>query len=406
MSEISHNKKKPKILVISSTYPRWLNDPEPGFVHELSKRFADNFHVTVLCPHAPGAKRAETLEGVEIRRFRYAPERLQTLVQDGGILGNLSRAPWKFALVPLFALTQLMAVMHLFRKLRPDVVHAHWLVPQGFVVCLANILTGSAVPFVVTSHGADLFSLNSPILKKIKKWVLGRASAITVVSRSMKEELKNLLGDDRAVSVLPMGVNLEERFIPDSTAVRNPSKLLFVGRLVEKKGLRVLLEALPLVIEECPDVTLDIIGFGPLTSDLKALSCRYNLSRKVNFLGPVPQTELPAYYQACGVFVAPFIRAESGDEEGLGLVVVEALGCGCRAVVSDMRATRDVFRVIDGVVSVEPGNIERLARAIIDCIVAQEDSSPDRTELLERFGWRRVSRSYSALLGEVAREAK
>ena len=92
--------KRLRLLVLASTYPRWQNETEPGFVHELSRRLADQFDVRVVGTHAPGALRDETMDDVEVRRFRYAPVRLQTLVSDGGIVSNLKRQPWKWLLVP------------------------------------------------------------------------------------------------------------------------------------------------------------------------------------------------------------------------------------------------------------------------------------------------------------------
>ena len=98
--------RRPVLLVLASTYPRWTGDPEPGFVHELSKRLADDFRVIVLGPHAPDAKPREMLEGVEVVRYRYAPERWETLVNDGGIVTNLKLQRWKLLLVPGFVLMQ------------------------------------------------------------------------------------------------------------------------------------------------------------------------------------------------------------------------------------------------------------------------------------------------------------
>lgn len=82
---------KLRLLVLTSTYPRWPNDPEPGFVHELAKRLTGYFQVQVLAPQAFGARRQEILDGVDVVRFCYAPVWLQTLVNDGGIVTNLKR---------------------------------------------------------------------------------------------------------------------------------------------------------------------------------------------------------------------------------------------------------------------------------------------------------------------------
>src|ERR1700735_2418201 len=94
------------LLVLASTYPRWRGDPEPGFVHELAKRLTDQFHVIAIVPAAPGAAAREILDDVEVIRYRYAPHRFETLVNDGGIVTNLRRHRWKVLLVPPFVLAQ------------------------------------------------------------------------------------------------------------------------------------------------------------------------------------------------------------------------------------------------------------------------------------------------------------
>src|SRR3546814_3764453 len=75
----------------------------------------------------------ETLDGVEVIRYRYAPGWLETLVNDGGIVINLKRSKWKCLLVPGFVLAQAWGAWRLIRRERVDVIHAHWLLPQGWV---------------------------------------------------------------------------------------------------------------------------------------------------------------------------------------------------------------------------------------------------------------------------------
>ncbi|MDE1885521.1 MAG: glycosyltransferase family 4 protein, partial [Xanthomonadaceae bacterium] len=70
---------KPRLLVLTSMFPRWRDDTEPGFVFELCRRLAARFDVRVLAPHAPGAAMDELMDGVEVVRYRYAPQRLETL---------------------------------------------------------------------------------------------------------------------------------------------------------------------------------------------------------------------------------------------------------------------------------------------------------------------------------------
>ncbi len=82
---------RPVLLVLSSTYPRWSGDHEPGFVHELARRLTTTFDVVAVVPRAPGASDREMLDGVTVIRYGYAPRRFETLVNDGGIVTNLKR---------------------------------------------------------------------------------------------------------------------------------------------------------------------------------------------------------------------------------------------------------------------------------------------------------------------------
>ena len=75
---------KPRLLVLTSTFPRWLDDPEPAFVFELSRRLTAAFEVTVLAPRAPGSRRRETLDGVRVLRFPYFFSRWEHLATHGG----------------------------------------------------------------------------------------------------------------------------------------------------------------------------------------------------------------------------------------------------------------------------------------------------------------------------------
>ena len=83
------------LLVLVFIYPRWCGDPEPGFVHELVKRLVLHLHVIVFCPHVVGVVFVERMDGVEVICYRYVPARLETLVNNGGIVINLRNSRWK-----------------------------------------------------------------------------------------------------------------------------------------------------------------------------------------------------------------------------------------------------------------------------------------------------------------------
>lgn len=389
---------RPTVLVLASTYPRWRNDHEPGFVHELCRRLAKRFSVVALVPDAPGADPDGVMDGVEIVRFRYAPRALQTLVYDGGISNNLRRSPWKWLLVPAFVAGQYLAARRLIRQRPVDVVHAHWLLPQGLVARLVR----RRLPLVVTSHGGDLFGLRGRMLTSLKQAVAADADAMTVVSSAMREEAARIGLRPPAMQVLPMGVDLRERFVPAPGVARDPDMILTVGRLVPKKGLRHLLDAMPQVLRERPAARLEIVGFGPEEAALRAQAERLGLADRIRFRGAVAQHELPALYRRAALLAAPFIRDERGDQEGLPVVLMEAIGCGCPVVVGDVAGIDDLLGDAKREVVVDPRDPAALAGAIVaslsDPRLAAERSARIRTAAEAKVDWDRIAAGYGDLL--------
>lgn len=402
--QVASGAGRPTVLVLASTYPRWHGDPEPGFVHELAKRLSRNFRVIVLAPHASGASTHEVLDGVEVQRYRYAPQRLETLVNDGGVVTNLRLHRWKFMLVPGFVLAQVWMCWRLCKRLNVDVIHAHWLIPQGLIAACLQRFHGRQVPFVVTSHGADLYALKGVVFDQVRRFVLRHASGVTVVSSAMCDLLQSSGAPMEKVSVLPMGVDIEGRFTPDPTVERSKHEILFVGRLVEKKGVRYLLAALPRVLKAVPDARLTIAGFGPDLEALQAQARELGLEAVVRFTGALPQSELPDYYRKAAIFVAPFVQAGSGDQEGLPVALMEAVCCGCPVVAGDIPGIGDLLGQDRVQVCVEARDDEALASRIIealsDPVSAQDCANRIRITASRHVDWTRIADGYAALLAD------
>jgi glycosyltransferase involved in cell wall biosynthesis len=394
------------LLVLASTYPRWHGDPEPGFVHELCRRLTGRFHVIALVPDAPGADPNGELDGVEVVRFRYAPRRWQTLVNHGGIVGNLRHHKWKWLLVPGFVICQYLAARRLIRNRQVAVIHAHWLIPQGLIArCLRRM---AGVPYIVTSHGGDLYGLRGALLTKLKQKVADASSAMTVVSTAMQAEAQTMGLTPPKLAVLPMGVDLRERFIVDPNVMRAENELLFVGRLVAKKGLPALLKAMPIVLGHRPATVLSIAGFGPEEPELRALAHHLGIADRVKFLGAMPQDRLPELYRRATVFVAPFIRDASGNQEGLPVVLMEAIGCGCPVVVGDVAGIGDLLGATAEEVCVDPANTEMLATTILAALEhpqqAQEQARKIRKMVADYIDWQTIADGYLRVIEGCVKE--
>lgn len=401
----SGGQRRPRLTVLTSTFPNHEGDGTPPFVSELCSCLVEQFEVTVLAPDSPGAI-SGPMNGYQVVRFRYAPRSWQQLTQTGGIVASLQAAPWRLLLVPGFVLGQWLALWRL--RHRTDLVHAHWLIPQGFVVATLGWLCRWRLPFAVTAHGADLYALRGQLLNGIKRFVVRRAAAVTVVSGAMREELVAIGASTHAVSVLSMGVNMSSFFTPGDATGRSAREILFVGRLVEKKGLQYLIRALPEIVRVWPDVRLTIAGSGPEQERLSAEVQALGLTSRVEFLGTVAKSALPALYRRAALFVAPFVQAESGDQEGLGLVVIEALACGCPVLVGEVPAVKEVFGADCSYWVVDPRNTAMLARRISERLADPERAASRALEfsvrLRARFDWPRVGEAYSQLLNRCLQD--
>jgi len=396
--------EKKQLLILASTFPRWEGDTDPPFVFDLCKRIKDKYLIHVLSPHAPGTRTKEHFHGIQVERFRYFFQKWQTLAYEGGILNRLRQNHWRYALVPFFILGELVATIRLLFRERPDVINAHWLIPQGLVAVLAKSLLRSSVPLVCTLHGGDIFALNGRITTALKRFILSRVSEVIVVSQAMRKKVLSLGADVNNIHVIPMGVDLKNRFVPPLTGRREKS-LLFVGRFVEKKGLRHLIEALPLVFQKHTEVKLTVVGHGPEEDAVKRLVSALNLEEKVNFLGAVENSKLPGIYQSAEVVVFPSVVDIKGDMEGFGLVMVEALGCECAVIASDLPAIHDIIIDDKTGIIVKQKNVQQIAQEIIYLLdnpdMQRSLGKEGRKYVLERYDWEITKRKYCDLFEEL-----
>jgi len=395
------NSNKPRLLILASTFPRWPGDDEPPFVFELAKRLVEGFDITVLAPAAAGAKSRETMHGIKVLRFRYAPEKLQKLAYQGGIPARLRSNRWYWLLLPNFLVTQALAIWRLLRRERFEVIHAHWIIPQGVLAVLCRLMVRPKPRLFITSHGADVFGFNNTVLRLIKRKVLIEADEVSAVSVAIRDQLLSLAPHHTALHVAPMGVDLKARFVP--TLVRpETDTLVFAGRLVEKKGLDILLKALPEVVTVQPAVNLLIVGDGPLRSTYESLASSLGISENVNFLGSIENLLLPDVFRKADLAVLPFRKARGGDQEGLGLVTIEAMGCGLPVIVGDVPAVRDVVQhghngwLVKGA---DPGDLTKAILLLLsDRALAKQLALQGREDVLTRFDWSVVARIYEKLL--------
>jgi len=319
---------KPNLLVLGSTLPRVRGDGTPGFVLDLALEEQKSFNVTILSPFVEGAKRHEVIDGIKIIRFRYWPFR-HTLA-DGAILDNLKAKKINFLQVPFLMLGQAIAIA----RLKPDLIHAHWIIPQGFIAKFA----APRAKLLVTTHGGDIYALNNPILRKLKQSVLQKAAAITTVNSQMKQKLASWGIKEEKISVLPMGVEI----VALGDQARTPNSLVVVGRLVEKKGIEFLISAIKQGLKENAlpkDITLKIAGDGPLRAELAEKAN----GLPIEFLGNQSAAQVRELFATLQIALLPSVVAASGDQEGLPVTLLEAGANGAFVIASDLSGINEVI---------------------------------------------------------------
>ena len=342
-----------RVLHLSSSFPRAKGDTEGLFLLDVTSALAAaGIDVHVVAPHDAGAAEVDHLNGVAVRRFRYAPARFERLAYRGGLLAN-ARKPHRAVFVPSFLAAYRRAARDEARRVAPDVLHAHWWFPGGLVgVSVAREL---GIPLVITLHGSDVHIARRPGLAQLAARVLGRADVVATVSSALRAEVASRFGLDPAgVPVLPMPVTIASG-APWAPADPPPLRLVTVGRLVVEKGYDVLLDALIALRAEGVRAVLDVVGDGP---DAVALATRAApLGDDVTVHGARSRDELAALLSRAHALVVPSRR------EGLGMVALEALAVGCPVIASATGGLIELVGEGDGAL-VPPGDPVALATAI------------------------------------------
>lgn len=335
-----------KILMVATSYPRFRGDASAIFLRYLARAIGDSGHdIHVLAPNDPLADNSVVDERVSIHRFEYSPAKRHRLTYGSGILPNLHASRWVYLQIPFFLVTLFASLFVLARRVKPDVIHAHWVVPTGFIAVIVGKLLG--IPVITTVHGGDAFSLQSCVLRWVKKFTLTNSAMWT--SNTCSTATAAVSGSDiTAPKIIPMGVDVSlfasgSRDRQRSGLKEQEHVILFVGRLVEKKGCDILIKAFSHVAGHYPDrVLLWVVGDGAEKQVLEDLVEELGLSSVVRFLGMQSNEHLPDIYAAADLFVLPSIEDGKGDTEGQGVVLLEAMAGGAPIIASQVGGVEEV----------------------------------------------------------------
>jgi phosphatidylinositol alpha-1,6-mannosyltransferase len=253
-------------------------------------------------------------------------------------------------------------------------------IASGLVALLLKKI--HSIPYVLYTYGSEITGQPGFIRSNLAKLILRNAHHIVTMSEFTKKAIMNYGIPDKKVRFL-VGVEVD-RFSKNRDKLATKKKynidggpiLLTVARLVEHKGIDIVLRALPEIIKLHPKVTYLVVGAGPYRSCLEKLSSELKIERHVKFLGNIPhnklQSESEAFYTICDLFIMVSRNINDIEAEGFGIVFLEA-GLSRKACIGgDSGGIADA--VIDGVTGklVNPNDPSEVAKAVLALLENRE----------------------------------
>lgn len=287
---------------------------------------------------------------------------------------------------------------------RPALLHAHFGTNALDAIPIARAL---GVPLVVTYHGMDIATRPRNALDRWRRQRVFRAAhRVIAVSEFIAARLQEAGCPEDRIIVHHIGVDTR-RFTPGDPAQRANAQILFVGRLVAKKGLTHLLRAMPRVQQAVPEAELVVVGDGPLCPRHEAEAAR--LGARCRFVGVQTPDEVRAWMQRSAVLCAPSVVTPTGNAEGLPITILEAQAAGLPVVAFPSGGSAE--GIIDGETGwiVPPGDeatlAERLVALLTDDELRARFSTVARAHAVERFDLRRQTALLEEIYDDVLRAA-
>ncbi len=376
-----------RILYIATAYPRSEQDIiTPWLVETVVRLRKRGFDVTMFTSSYRGLGN-QIISGVPVIRFRYFFKRWETLTHDETAVDRVKRGLGYKLMAIFYVLFGTWAIWRLCRSQRFDIIHVHWPLPHAVFGYLAARICKA--PIVISFHGVTLMWVRRElrIMKPFLCWTIRKADAITANSTHTAKAIQQIV--DRPVSIVPFGAAVGQ--FPSTAPVTKgkEKQLLFIGRLVERKGIPYLIEAVEILSRELP-VKLNIIGYGPDEPMLRELIRQKGLGRTVIMHGKVTPQQLHDHYLNCDVFVLPAVVDAKGDTEGLGVVLIEAMSYHKPVVASGVGGIVDLVIHNKTGLRTPPGDSRALAAAIRSIL-----TDPELAQRLAEGGYQHVKADYS-----------
>jgi glycosyltransferase involved in cell wall biosynthesis len=404
--------RKCTVITLASSYPRNDDDTAALFIKHLCTGLSgNNIEMPVITPS--DKESSIVREGdVVVHRFQYFPLRFQSLAYGSGMLPNIKQKPLRLLQVPFYLFFMFIALVRLTRKLRPDILHAHWIFPQGFIAVLCRLFY--KVPVITTAHGSDVFALGGIFLGLVKRFTLKHSATWTAntasTARRMTQEYRNL----PTPVIIPMGIDADH-FRKNTESLPSLYQkadgkiiLLFVGRLIEIKGVHILIEAFTLLPDTIKkNAVLWIIGDGDEKSSLQEKAKELGIENSVSFVGTVNYHNINKYYSAADIFIGPSVQGTSGETEGQGVVFLEAFASCLPVIASKIGGIVDIIDHEQTGLLVDAGNAQQLAGTIATLLsdeALQKKLTDNALNLVkQQYTWPHIRQKFLEIYLEITR---
>jgi glycosyltransferase involved in cell wall biosynthesis len=357
-----------RVVFLTHNYPRWPGDLSGSFLGTLASALVRRgVDVRVVAPSDSGQGGATAVDGVPVRRVRYASADSEVLAYRGTMLTALRRPGGWAALLGLWRALRRAAREEL--EAGADLVHAHWWVPAGLAL-------PPGARSVLTVHGTDAALLRrSRIARRLARPVFRRAQVVTTVSRELAVWVQNGTGRHVAPSHI-QAMPIRSSNFPWS---RGGGGAVVIARLTPQKRVRLAIDAVATLVSCGHNLPLTIVGDGPERSGLEQHVAKLGLSEFVRFVGNVDSAAIPDYLARADIMIFP------SREEGFGLAAAEALMAGVPVV-----ACWDGGGVLDIVPETGAGRLTLPSAPAMSDAVLSILQDPDRREMARLVGesWR------------------
>lgn len=337
------------ICVFTHTFPRFHGDPIAPFIKDFAYGLSNcNNNVVVLTPYDKHFSPDKNLKSMRIKLYKYIiPDRFHVLGYSRTLAGDQKLKLFVYPLAPLMFLFSFIALLKTIYTYKIQIISAHWILPNGFIGAIVSKISG--IPLVVSVPGSDVYLAKKNLVFKIMAKIATKQASY-IVSNSLRylDELGNIGIDRKKFKEIPYGVDINRYTYPPKDKLRlrerygikeNEKIILAIGRLVEKKGFEYLIKAMPLVLEKLSQTRLIIIGDGDEKNKLERLASNLYVANKITFVGKVNHNDLPSYYEASDIYVAPSIKDSHGNLESHIVALFEAIAAGLPVVTTKLGAS-------------------------------------------------------------------